>query len=60
MYVKYSAVLEIIRKENRGLSKKNHKEGKEFSNEQMTAVANWEVLRCREFTAGTFMEMVLR
>lgn len=24
-----------------GLSKKSHKEGKEFANEQMTAVSNW-------------------
>lgn len=58
--VEYTAALEIIRKENMGLSKKNHKEGKEFANEQMTAVLNWDVLCCSEFATGTFMEMVLR
>lgn len=58
--VKYSAALEIIRKENVGLNKKHHKESKEFTNEQMTAVLNWDVLCCREFTTETFTEMVLR
>ena len=53
IYVEYSAALEIIRKENMGLSEKNHKEGKEFANKQMTAVSNWDVLCCREFTTGT-------
>lgn len=57
---KYSATLEIIRKKNVGLNKRNHKEGKEFANEPMTAMLNWDVLCCREFTTETFTEMVLR
>lgn len=56
MYIKYQAG------KNMGHSKKNHKEDKEFANEQMnmTGVSNWEVLRCREFTTEAFVEMVLR
>jgi len=60
IYVENHAALEISRKENMGLSKKKHKEGKKFANEQMTTVLNWDVLCCGEFTIGTLMEVVLR
>lgn len=54
MYVKYEAG-----KKTWGIVKRIIKRTRNLQM-NMIGVSNWEVLRCREFTPETFVEMVLR